>query len=604
MKAKTAFVVFGLTLPAVFLLAVAWEFGLEDIVEPFFIADYEYESPVDRWESVIVVVGLAALALIFPVLALARGRARQEATEQALRISDERFRDLAEVSSDWVWEMDENFRFSHVSEDAESESKKAYSRDTLGRTRWELAGYDPDTDEDWRRHKADLEAHKPFRDFRFSFRNQAGEERFRRVSGNPLFDPEGNFRGYLGVSTDETDEVLVRREASRSERRFLDAIDSVGDWLALWDADDRLVFWNRAYQDQVHSTAPGCLKPGVPFEEVVRTVADAGEYDLASADVDDFIAERLARHRNPPAVATHQVASGRWMQVTDHGTADGGTVLIGSDITERMQAEEELRDGERRFRVLMEHAPEAVMLFDAEKGHLVDVNENACHMFGRAREELVTLGPADISPSTQPDGRSSEEAVRELIQSALEGGTPVFKWIHCHADGTPIPSEVRLVAFRHAGRSLVRGSVSDISARKRVEAELLAAKERAESADRAKSEFLANMSHELRTPLNAIIGFAQLMTQRVFGPIGEPHYADYAGNIQDSGQHLLALINDILDLSKIEAGHFALGSANLASKLIKLTDDGEVAIDISTERGDEDQLDLRIAIHYTGSAIL
>ena len=554
MRAKTALAVFGLVLPAVFLLAVVWEFLLEDLVEPLIFEGYRSESLVDRWESVVVIVCLVAVALVAPALALARGRARQETADRALRDSEERFRDFVEVSSDWIWETDENFRFNYLSENAEDELNKAYPRNGMGLTRWELAGYDPDSDEHWREHKALLEAHEPFRNFRFSIRNRINEERFRRVSGKPLFDDRNVFRGYRGTATDETEEVIARREANQAERRFLDAIDSVGDWLALWDADDRLVFWNRQYNDQVEGIAPGCLKAGVTFEEVVRTVAKAGEYDLVSDDVDAFVEERLARHRDPQTVASHQVSSGRWIQVTERRTADGGTVLLGTDVTERIQAEEELRDGERRFRVLMEHAPEAVMLFDAETGRLVDVNENACRMYGHTREKLLTMGPVDISPPFQPDGRPSEEAAGNLIQSALEGGTPVFEWTHCDAFGKSIPCEVRLVAFRHAGRQLVRGSVSDISARKRAEAELLAAKEQAEYADRAKSEFLANMSHELRPPLNAIIGFAQMVTRQVFGPVENPRYAEYTDNILQSGEHLLALINDVLDISKIEAG--------------------------------------------------
>ena len=83
-------------------------------------------------------------------------------------------------------------------------------------------------------------------------------------------------------------------------------------------------------------------------------------------------------------------------------------------------------------------------------------------------------------------------------------------------------------------------------------------KERAEAANRAKSEFLANMSHELRTPLNAIIGFSELMSNRLFGPLGSPRYEEYATDINGSGKHLLGVINDILDMSKIEAGQFSM----------------------------------------------
>ena len=107
-------------------------------------------------------------------------------------------------------------------------------------------------------------------------------------------------------------------------------------------------------------------------------------------------------------------------------------------------------------------------------------------------------------------------------------------------------------------RRLERGLAAAIGRAENSREEALVAKDAAENASRSKSMFLANMSHELRTPLNAVIGFAQLMRGEMFGPLGDARYREYAGVIQDAGQHLLALINDILDMSKIEAGKFEL----------------------------------------------
>ena len=101
------------------------------------------------------------------------------------------------------------------------------------------------------------------------------------------------------------------------------------------------------------------------------------------------------------------------------------------------------------------------------------------------------------------------------------------------------------------------GTVEDITLRKRREEELRAAKEAAETANRAKTEFLATMSHELRTPLNAVMGFAEIIHKETMGAVGVPAYRDYAGNIHASGQHLLAVINDILDFVKAESGSLA-----------------------------------------------
>ena len=98
----------------------------------------------------------------------------------------------------------------------------------------------------------------------------------------------------------------------------------------------------------------------------------------------------------------------------------------------------------------------------------------------------------------------------------------------------------------------------EISERKAQERALIEARDAAEGASRAKTAFLANMSHELRTPLNAIIGFSEVMTQEIFGPVGSPRYKEYARLIHESGGHLLELINSVLDMSKIEAGKFEL----------------------------------------------
>lgn len=129
----------------------------------------------------------------------------------------------------------------------------------------------------------------------------------------------------------------------------------------------------------------------------------------------------------------------------------------------------ELAASEERLRTLVEHAPEAMLVFDADARCFHNCNGNALRLFGLTREQLLQLGPADISPEIQPDGRRSIEAARGWIAQALAGRTPIFEWIHTHADGRPIPCEVRLVRLPAEGRDLIRASIIDNTDRRRRE---------------------------------------------------------------------------------------------------------------------------------------
>ena len=147
---------------------------------------------------------------------------------------------------------------------------------------------------------------------------------------------------------------------------------------------------------------------------------------------------------------------------------DGYIVCI-RDCTERELTEQAMRESEARYRTLVEHAPEAILVFDVDLGRFIDVNDHACRYFKLSRRELLAAGPARITPLRQRDGSASFGATRGYIDGALAGDAPVFEWLHCDADGQTMPCEVRFVRLPSSTRRLIRASITDITERKRAE---------------------------------------------------------------------------------------------------------------------------------------
>ena len=151
-------------------------------------------------------------------------------------------------------------------------------------------------------------------------------------------------------------------------------------------------------------------------------------------------------------------------------------VICLRDVTERRESEQAVRESEARYRLLVDHAPEAIIVFDADAGRFVDANENAERLFGLGRTALLEVGLLELSPGLQPDGVSSSQRAHAHIRRALEGRPQIYEWVFCDSVAREITCEVRLVRLPSGSRRLLRGSVADISERKR--AERVAAAER------------------------------------------------------------------------------------------------------------------------------
>jgi two-component system, cell cycle sensor histidine kinase PleC len=257
----------------------------------------------------------------------------------------------------------------------------------------------------------------------------------------------------VGIVFDISRQKQLDKMNRDAEVRLKDAVENISEAFVLWDTESKLVLCNSKYQ-QFHSLPASVCMPGTPYNLV------------AAASKEPVVRQFLPAQSNDNSGARSmevQIADGRWLQINERRTKDGGFVSVGTDITALKRQEEHLLRSERT---------------------------------------LMT---------TVRDLQKERQLAEEQSQRLAE------------------------LADKYASE-----------------------KTRAEAANRSKSEFLANMSHELRTPLNAVIGFSEIMAQEMFGPLGAAKYSEYAHDIRKSGMFLLDVINDILDMSKIEAGRVDL----------------------------------------------
>ena len=282
---------------------------------------------------------------------------------------------------------------------------------------------------------------------------------------------------------------------------------------------------------------------GRPAIQIV--MRDITERKLAEAKIRNLLTE-VARQRGDLEIRVQQ-------RTSELNTLN---LRLQDELSERQRLVQSLSESQARFQLLFESSPDAILLVDpndpAGSWPIVDCNEAACTMNGYRREELIgqSIDILNTAPGT-PDERAA------YIDRIRQQGVLHQEVLHRHKAGHLFPVEISSSLIAVEGRELVLGIDRDITARKQVEDALKQTKELAEEANRAKSEFLSRMSHELRTPMNAILGFAQLLTMSHKDPL-TPTQKERVRQIVKGGQHLLDLINEVLDISRIEAGRLQI----------------------------------------------
>ena len=290
----------------------------------------------------------------------------------------------------------------------------------------------------------------------------------------------------------------------------------------LGKSDGEMGAWDRAAHYAAQDQATLAAAEALVFHETERSAEDGGERQLE-------VTKTAVRDERGEVI---------------------GVVGVARDMTEIHAANLALKTSEARFRATFETAGDAILII--RNAVIVDCNRRAADLLGAATRGGLLGQPMDLfAPDMQPDGGSSLRLAAMHLADIKLGGMRTFEWRCQRLDKSLFDAEITISLFRHGGQNLLQAVLRDVSERRRMMAALEAAKNEAERANRSKSVFLANMSHEIRTPLNAVLGFTQLL-------MADRKLPDETQSrlrvIHSAGSRLLGLINDVLDLAKIESG--------------------------------------------------
>src|ERR1039458_7547335 len=373
-----------------------------------------------------------------------------------LRESEARFRSLTEMSSDFYWESDVEHRLTmRASSDKKLATVSVFRQGAqIGERRWEIAYLSPD-EAGWQAHRAVLDAHRPFRDFELSRLGSDGTEQHISISGDPVFDASGAFKGYRGVGKDITEQVRRIEDL----RRLRAALDATADAIYLVDRTSmRFIYVNTA----------ACRMQNCMREELLALGPD-GVLSMSREELERTYDSIIAGGRGAePIEMQRQRKDGSqvWVELVSRAqrSSDGWMIItVVRDITEHKRAESALRESEDRYRDIVENSGDLICTHDLE-GKLLSVNAAGSRLTGYSREALLRMNMADLLTRGARDGFAAylaeirtKGAARGLMQIRAADGTS--RWLEYHntlrTEGVAAP--------------VVRGMAQDVTERKLAE---------------------------------------------------------------------------------------------------------------------------------------
>ncbi len=352
----------------------------------------------------------------------------------------------------------------------------------------------------------------------------------------------------LALEAGERDRL--NQSLRKAEKEYRAIINAVNDIIFELNSDGDILFLNRAWrkvtgfepEQSLNRNLFGLLHPQ-DQEEQRQYFREM----IAGARHGYRIITRLAA-----ADGTHRAVELAISMIRHDDNKDTRVVGTITDVEERRRVERALSEAERKYRTIVENAAGGFYQMTRE-GTFISANPAMARILGYEGADKLLQNVGNAHEALYPNGKERARFLRDLEE---KGSVRDFESQVLTAKGDLIWINENAHTVRSDSGDLLyyEGSIENITQRKKAESRLKEAMLQSDLANRAKSEFLANMSHELRTPLNAIIGFSELIKNETFGPIGQRQYWEYARDIHESGRQLLSIINDILDISRIEAG--------------------------------------------------
>lgn len=485
---------------------------------------------------------------------------RQRQLEGKLRESETRFQQLAtkhtqesdllhtlmENTTDHIYFKDTESQFIRINRSLANRFGLKNPADAVQKTDFDFFTREH-AQQAYRDERSIIESGKPIEGIQEKETWPDGQDTWVSTTKVPIRDREGRIRGTCGISRDITGYYRAEQALRESEAKWRSLVQSAPDIIATVNLFYQIEFLNR-------------VPPGVGL--TTEDVIGKSVFDFLTVEHQDRFKKACARVIETGEVTTYEVQgrmSGNWYaSCLGPIKPDGelvGFVMTSTDITDRKQAEIELQHSEERLRRAVLNAPLPIMIH-AEDGEVVLISRAWTELTGYMLEEMPTVSKW-LEQATPQKTAEIQAHLTELYNSTervAEGEYEIFTktgkkqiWEFSSSLLGVLPGKGHLVI----------SMALDITERIKAQQALLIAKETAEYASRAKSDFLANMSHELRTPLNAIIGFSEILRDELVGTINNEQ-RECVNDIRASGEHLLEMINDILDLSKIEAGKMVL----------------------------------------------